>query len=173
MPFLASIMTKTICNVIQFTLHVHAKVLQYLTMLLLSIACFNENMSCFLDKTHSGVFNVQILQNDIRGLMFNLSHHPLSAVFVKSLDTRWLEGVNVSFQLAPHDALMPAVSQGGMAMCCHNKSSQKKSSALQTWWQLEKLLATLRAILLLFAFINLEIQQSTITTEGQALNCCS
>ena len=116
---------------------------------------------------------MQILQNDIRGLMFNLSHHPLSAVFVKSLDTRWLEGVNVSFQLAPHDALMPAVSQGGMAMCCHNKSSQKKSSALQTWWQLEKLLATLRAILLLFAFINLEIQQSTITTEGQALNCCS
>ena len=81
-------------------------------------------------------------------------------MFVKSLDTRWLEGVNVSFQLAPHDALMPAVSQGGMAMCCHNKSSQKKSSALQTWWQLEKLLATLRAILLLlFAFINLEIQQ--------------
>ena len=69
---------------------------------------------------------MQILQNDIRGLMFNLSHHPLSAVFVKSLDTKRLEGVNVSFQLAPHDALMPAVSQGGMAMCCHNKSSQKK-----------------------------------------------
>ena len=103
-----------------------AKVLEYLRMLLLSIACFNENVSCFLDKTHSGVFYVQILQNDIRGLMFNLSHHPLSAVFVKSLDTRWLEGVNVSFQLAPHDALMPAVSQG-VWQCVVTTKAAKKS----------------------------------------------
>jgi len=86
---------------------------------------------------------------------------------------RWLEGVNVSFQLAPHDALMPAVSQGGMAMCCHNKSSQKSHLRYRHGGNWKKMLATLRAILLLFAFINLEIQQSTITTEGQALNCCS
>ena len=47
-------------------------------------------------------------------------------MFVKSLDTRWLEGVNVSFQLAPHDALVPAVSQGWMANVLSQQKQPKK-----------------------------------------------